>query len=310
MTHTGALLRGTRTLTGGLHVVSPRRPRPRPRWWSELLLVLGIYAAYDVTRDLRHTSTTVADHHARLILRWERDAHLAIEHPLNHALDHLPVLAVLAAYFYATLHFIITPAVLVGLYRAHPDVYRSARTWLATATVSALVGFWLFPVTPPRLLPGSGIHDTLADVHQWGWWSGQTSTPSGTGNLVNEFAAMPSLHVAWALWSGWLIARYAQRGWVRVLGAAYPMLTALVVLSTGNHYLADVLAGAALIVITAATTTSRPRLGRDTPTKSDDPLRGASPARKWVPIRTANQSRRFAAVLQGTESVDRRRDSP
>jgi membrane-associated phospholipid phosphatase len=225
---------------------------------------VGIYAAYDVTRDLRHTSTTVADHHARLILRWERDAHLAIEHPLNHALDHLPVVAVLAAYFYATLHFIITPAVLVWLYRAHPDVYRSARTWLATATVSALVGFWLFPVTPPRLLPGSGIHDTLADVHQWGWWSGQTSTPSGTGNLVNEFAAMPSLHVAWAVWSGWLIARHAQRGWVRVLGAAYPMLTALVVLSTGNHYVADVLAGAALIVITAATTTSRPRHSRDT----------------------------------------------
>jgi hypothetical protein len=58
---------------------------------------------------------------------------------------------------------------------------------------------------------------------------------------------MPSLHVAWALWAGWLIARHARHRVVRAAGAAYPILTALVVMSTGNHYLLDVLAGAAVL---------------------------------------------------------------
>lgn len=140
---------------------------------------------------------------------------------------------------------------MIWLYRAHPAHYCGARTWLATATFSALIGFWLFPVTPPRLLPASGIHDTLADIQPWGWWSGQTSAPSGLGGLVDEFAAMPSLHVGWALWSGWLVVRHARRPAVRALGAAYPVVTTFVVLSTGNHYLADAIVGACLIMITS-----------------------------------------------------------
>ena len=107
----------------------------------------------------------------------------------------------------------------------------------------------------------TAIRDTLADVHQWGWWSGRTSAPHGLGSLANEFAAMPSLHVAWALWAGCLIARHARRRAVRIAGLAYPMLTGLVVMSTGNHYLLDVLAGAAVISVAAAIATLA-RVGR------------------------------------------------
>lgn len=215
-----------------------------------------IYVGYDAIRGLFRTHVGIADRNAQSLYRWERATHLDPEHLLNQGLHHLPALAIVAAYFYVTLHFIVTPVVLIWLYRAHPEAYRHARTTIATATIAALVIFWRLPVTPPRLLPHSGIRDTLADIHQWGWWSGHTAAPHGLGSLVNEFAAMPSLHVGWALWSGYLIARYARRRWVRVLGAAYPVLTTLVVMSTGNHYFVDTLAGAVLIVVAGLLTTA------------------------------------------------------
>ncbi|MGF7236286.1 MAG: phosphatase PAP2 family protein [Frankia sp.] len=222
-----------------------------PRWWRELAVTGAIYAAYDTSRGLRHGDVPTADRHGRTLLHWEHNGHIAPEHTLNQFLAHTPALAVMASYYYAALHFVVTPAVLVWLYHRHPAHYRAARTTLAIATILALIGFWLFPTTPPRLLPGSTFHDTLADTHHWGWWAGDGSAPRGFGSLTNQLAAMPSLHVGWALWAGWLIARHARRPAVRALGAAYPVLTTLVVMGTGNHYLLDAVAGATLIAVVA-----------------------------------------------------------
>lgn len=212
----------------------------------------ALYAVYEVSRGLQRGWNPTADRNGRTIQRWEDAVHLAPEQPLNEALHHLPVLAVMAAYFYATLHYIVTPAVLVWLYRAHPTHYRSARTCLAAATLTALIGYWRFPATPPRLVSRGGINDIVAEVEQWGWWSGRTSAPGGLGGLINEYAAMPSLHVGWALWSGWLLFRHARRRVWRGCGLAYPVLTTLVVVATGNHYLADALVGALLIALFGA----------------------------------------------------------
>ncbi|MFG2476340.1 phosphatase PAP2 family protein [Streptomyces fagopyri] len=245
------------TLARFVRRLIPRRSlrpagRVLPPWWVELLLVGALYAVYEASRGLQRGWNATADRNGRSIQRWEDAVHLAPEQPLNQALHHLPVLAVMAAYFYATLHYIVTPAVLVWLYRAHPTHYRSARTCLAATTLTALIGYWRFPATPPRLISHGGIHDIVADVEQWGWWSGRTSAPGGLGGLVNEYAAMPSLHVGWALWSGWLLFRHARRRTWRGCGLAYPVLTTLVVVATGNHYLADALVGALLIALFGA----------------------------------------------------------
>ena len=220
-----------------------------PPAWIEAALTVVLYAAYDGTRALRRGSTVVADRNGRALLRWETAAHLTPEHALNQLLWHAPVLAVAAAYYYATLHFVVTPVVLIWLYRKHPARYLTSRTVLMVSTGIALVGFWLFPTAPPRLLPDSGIRDTLADVHQWGWWSGQASAPRGLSGLANEYAAMPSLHIVWSLWAGTLIACLAGSRAVRLLGLGYPFATAIVVMGTGNHYLLDVVAGAALLAV-------------------------------------------------------------
>ena len=227
-------------------------PRPPMRtralsWWRELLFVVVLYVAYEFTRGLHQGGLDKALANGRAILHWEQVTNLDPEQFLNQALSHMTWLAVLAAYFYSTMHYVVTPGVLIWMYRRHADHYRVARTSLAIATVSGLVGFYLAPTAPPRLLEGSGIADTLEDVSHWGWWSGDGSVPRGLGGLSNQFAAMPSLHVGWAIWSGVLLAMYASRRWVRVLGILYPLTTSFVVMATGNHYLLDVFAGIAVI---------------------------------------------------------------
>src|ERR1700712_4081918 len=89
----------------------------------------------------------------------------------------------------------------------------------------------------------------MAEVSSWGWWGGEGSAPRGLGGLTNQLAAMPSLHVGWALWSGWCIARYARRRSLRIAGVASPLLTALVVISTANHYVVDAAAGSLLVIL-------------------------------------------------------------
>jgi hypothetical protein len=236
-----------------------------PAWWREAIMVLVIYAAYDTTRGLRHSSATLSQAHGRTILHGEQTLHIAPEHLLNQLLWHAPVVAVLASYAYATLHYLVTPAVLIWMYLKQPGHYRTARTVLAISTIIALFGYWFYPAAPPRLLPDSGFHDTLADVSGWGWWASEGSVPRGLGSLANQLAAMPSLHVGWALWAGWLVARYAKRTASRILGAAYPVLTTFVVVATANHYLLDAVAGAAVLAVPALLVAVGARLRRRRP---------------------------------------------
>jgi hypothetical protein len=231
--------------------VPPIRPARRAQsvstWWRELAIVATIYVTYEVGRGVHKGNLSTALANGSGILSFEHAWHIAPEHVLNVGLAQLPLLAVVAAYFYSTMHYLITPAVLMWMYRSHPEHYRPARTALAISTILGLVGFSLAPTAPPRLLPGGGIDDTLASVDHWGWWSGEGSVPRGLGSLTNQLAAMPSLHVGWALWCGVLLALYASHRAVRWLGVLYPVLTTLVVLATGNHYLVDAVAGAAVM---------------------------------------------------------------
>jgi hypothetical protein len=248
-----------------------------PRWLIELVLLGALYGAYEASRGLERSDLPTALRNGRGILDWERSWHLSPEHLLNQILAHSTPLAVASSYYYAALHYVITPIVLIWMYRRRAKHYWLARTSLVLSTALGLVGFYLLPTAPPRLLPGSGIRDTLADVHQWGWWSGAGSVPRGLGGLSNQFAAMPSLHVGWALWCGVLVVVYARRMWVRCLGAMYPLGTALVVLATGNHYVVDVVAGVVTMAVgTAAAYMLRKR--RTPPPDEDCRTDGIEPA--------------------------------
>ncbi|WP_432120674.1 phosphatase PAP2 family protein [Streptomyces sp. S1] len=220
----------------------------KPRWWAELSLIGVVYAAYTGGRLLVRGDEASAVDHGLAILRLEGLLGIDAERPLNRLFTDVPALGVPADFAYATLHYLVTPAVLVWLFRRRPAHYRAARAWLMAATLLGLVGFTLLPTCPPRLLDAAhGFTDTMAHFSAYGWWGGEASAPRGLGGMTNQYAAMPSLHVGWALWCGVMLWRYGRTPLLKALGVAYPLLTTVVVMGTANHYLLDAVAGAAVM---------------------------------------------------------------
>jgi hypothetical protein len=231
--------------------VAPMTARHRGWAWTalrgfrEIVLVVGVYSLYDVSRYLVEGDHDGAVSHGLAIFHFEQRIGLDPEHALNRLFSAHLLLALPADYIYATLHYIVTPLVLIWMWRRHSASYSQARTILLVTTVFGLAVFSLLPVAPPRLLPG--FIDTMAREAHYGWWSTDASAPRGFGGATNSFAAMPSLHVGWALWSGWQIVTHARHRLARLAGGLYPVLISVVVIGTANHYLADVVAGVAVL---------------------------------------------------------------
>jgi membrane-associated phospholipid phosphatase len=114
------------------------------------------------------------------------------------------------------------------------------RNMFMIAMAIALVGYIVFPTAPPRFMPEWGFIDSVSDftgVH--------VSHASATANaLFNPYAAVPSMHVAFALMIGWPLARLAKHRIVRVAWLLYPFLMAFVIVVTANHFIVDALLGA------------------------------------------------------------------
>ncbi|MER5552924.1 phosphatase PAP2 family protein [Streptomyces sp. NPDC002793] len=227
----------------------------RPRWWTELPLIAVVYGLYSMGRLLVHENVPAAVENGLAILRLEKALHLNAEHPLNRLLTAHPTLGVPADFAYASLHYLVTPAVLIWIFRRRSASYRAARTWLMTSTLLGLVGFTLMPTCPPRLLDAHhGFVDTMAQYSAYGWWGTGASAPRGLSGMTNQYAAMPSLHVGWAVWCGVLLWRHGRHPLVRAAGVAYPLITVFVVMGTANHYFLDAVAGAAVMAVGALLT--------------------------------------------------------
>ncbi|MEU5250401.1 phosphatase PAP2 family protein [Streptomyces longwoodensis] len=220
---------------GPLH--RPRTPR-RPRLWFEVLLIAVSYWTYSLIRNAVPEQKHEALRNADRVWALEHHLGLAVEQSVNHAVNSVTWLIVGMNYYYATLHFVVTLGVLVWLYRSHPGRYAAARTVLFATTAVALVGYYLYPLAPPRLMNGSGFVDTVLAHRTWG------SMASGDlKNMSNQYAAMPSMHIGWSLWCGLTLFALARVPWVRVLGLLYPVLTLVVIVATANHFWLDAVGG-------------------------------------------------------------------
>ncbi|KPI03813.1 hypothetical protein OK074_4809 [Actinobacteria bacterium OK074] len=214
-----------------------RTPR-RPRLWFEILLIGVSYWTYSLIRNAVPEQKKAALSNADWLWRLEHDLGIAVEESVNHTINKVTWLIVGMNYYYATLHFIITLSVLVWLYRSHPGRYAATRLTLFATTAVALVGYYFFPLAPPRLMTGGGFIDTVVVHDTWG------SMASGDmKNVSNQYAAMPSMHIGWSLWCGLTIFALARVPWVRVLGLMYPAVTLLVIVSTANHFWLDAVGG-------------------------------------------------------------------
>jgi hypothetical protein len=178
---------------------------------------------------------------------------------------HQHLLGLLAAYEYALTYVATTFGVLGWMWWRGDPAYRRARDSLMLGTAVAIACFALWPVTPPRLLgaggqpvpwthprAGSLYVDIVARYHPPGSWGSGTVSAG-----ADQYAAMPSLHVAWAVWCVLVTARARGRrvpALAASLAAAHLTVTAYVVLATANHYLLDEVAGAGLAVLADAVT--------------------------------------------------------
>lgn len=265
--------------------------RGRLRWWTELPLIAVVYALYSAARLVVRGDVNDAVKHGADILHYEQLVHLDPEQWFNRLFTDHAFLGVPADFAYASLHYIVTPTVLVWLWRRRPTHYRVARTWLMISTLIGLIGFTVLPTAPPRLLTGHhGFIDTMAQYGSYGWWGTDASAPRGMGHLTNQYAAMPSLHVGWSLWCGIMLWRYGRNRFVRTLGILYPVLTSLVVMGTANHYLTDAAAGVAVMgigyvlarpalrVVDSLHDRTRQALGRPTGTPSGAGAAAVTPA--------------------------------
>jgi hypothetical protein len=221
----------------------------RPLWWVEVLLLASLYGVYSLVRNSVGDVVARAYANGREILALEDAWGLASERWLNSWVHSTDVVADAVALHYATLHFLVTPAVLAWLFVRRPTRYRAASGILMITTALALIGFYWLPTAPPRLLSDEGFVDVMSQTSDWGWWPASGSP--GSDAISNQFAAMPSLHCAWAAWCGVVLFLLVRRTWVRVLALAYPFSTFFVVLGSGNHYLLDVLAGVAVLCVGA-----------------------------------------------------------
>lgn len=216
----------------------------RPVWWQELAIIALGYWLYSIGRNAVPDEAEIAERHARSIQHLQNILHLNFESTLNHFVARNEWLAQIMDYYYASLHFVITIGVMVWLFRRRPHVYRGARTVLVASTLLGLLGFYLYPLAPPRLMDGNLYVDTLEKFHTWG----SLASPS-IASHSNEYAAMPSLHIAWALWCGIAIFCCAWRTWVRVLGLLYPVGTLSVIIGTANHFFIDAVGGAVVVAL-------------------------------------------------------------
>jgi PAP2 superfamily len=228
-----------------LPLLPPRlRPTSRPHLAYELLLIGLSYWIYSLIRNAVPEHRSEAMGNGAWLFRLERTLFMDIEPMVNQTVDRITWLIVGMNYYYATLHFVVTVGVLVWLYRCHPLRYRPARTALYLTNAVALIGYYTIPLAPPRFYPEYGFVDTVVKHHTWGSWaSGDVAAAS------NQYAAMPSMHIGWALWCGLTIFMLAEARWIRTLAVLYPLATLTVIVATGNHFVLDAVGGALALAL-------------------------------------------------------------
>ena len=218
----------------------------RPSWWSQLALGLALFALYlgvDVLNSAdRAARTAAARRHGHSLFLLEQHLGIDIEHGLNERLAPHHLLSTLANYEYASTYVLSALALIGWVWWRRPELWRLTRDSFIVLNLVAIATFALYPVAPPRMLGDLGFVDTVSRGSTVGSWG------SGVVDAANQLAAVPSLHVGWALWVSLVLARITARRSVQVLSAAHVLLTLLVVLATANHYLLD----AAAVVVPLA----------------------------------------------------------
>lgn len=200
--------------------------------------MIGAALLYFGVRGLTEGSASDAITHGYRVLHFEQGLGFAVEETVQNAVLASRVLTTLANWAYIWLHWPVIVLTLIWLHRRHRREYLLLRNAMFVSGAIGLVIFALYPVAPPRHLPDRFV-DTVTELSN----SYRVLQPP---QLINEYAAVPSLHVGWNLLVGIFLFRYGRHLAVRVFGLVSPVLMALAVVATANHYVIDGLVGSAI----------------------------------------------------------------
>jgi membrane-associated phospholipid phosphatase len=209
--------------------------------------LLSLEQAYEYTRgQITPNTPDIALLHSYRLLDLEWKHGLFVEQRLERFFLQFQPLMNAIDVFYVLGHLVGTIGVLVWIYLRRRDRYAFVRNLMMLTTAIALVAFYLYPTAPPRMLGNYGFVDPLQLYHLVG--DGGSQPGSFT---YNPYAAMPSLHVAYALIVAWGLILAERKIWIKAAAVFYPIAMAATVVISGNHWILDVV-GAALTVMGAA----------------------------------------------------------
>ena len=212
----------------------------------QLFILLVCYAAYDLARVAVRGREAVAMANAQGIINAEKALHIYVEPFIQTMASHVHVLVEFMDWFYASVHLPATILILVWIYLYRNETFAFFRNVFLTMNLLAMTVFALLPVAPPRLVPTSGVVDTLYLYSTSNYRSGVLSF------VTDQYAALPSLHIGYALFLSLAIFLLTTNRLARVLATVYPVVVLAAIIITGNHYLLDAVAGAVVLAVAFA----------------------------------------------------------
>jgi membrane-associated phospholipid phosphatase len=227
--------------------------RVLPRGWTDairqLLLAAAAYMLYEVVRAIVAGNPLAPGYKpfgdATKIINFERLLHVFIEPSIQSWTLKAHWLTVIADFTYLNAHYLVTIGALVFIYLRRNQSFYFVRNMFLIAMAIGLVGYALYPTAPPRLLPEWGFTDTIQQ------FTGITVERGAGSALLNLYAAVPSMHVCFAMMIGVPMSLLVKRWPAKLAWRLYPVAITFVVVATGNHYLTDVFLGALTAAVSA-----------------------------------------------------------
>lgn len=227
--------------------------RVLPRGWldlaRQLLLFAAAYYAYQMVRGIADGQVATAAWNATRIINLEQSLHMFAEPSVQGWASSTAWIIDGANWMYLNSHFVVTFGALLYIYLLRNASFYFVRNMFMIAMGIALVGYALYPTAPPRLMPEWGFTDSVAA------FTGVRVENEPVSALLNLYAAVPSMHVCFALMVGWPLARLVKPRPLKVVWFLYPFLVTFVVVATGNHYFLDAVLGAMTAAVSAILST-------------------------------------------------------
>jgi hypothetical protein len=208
----------------------------------QILLFCGAYWLYRLVRGQVWDQSAAAFAHARDIVSLEKSLHVFVEPSVQKWAIGTGFINDVGSWMYLNTHFVVTTCTLAFIYLFRNEHFYFVRNMFMVAMGLALVGYIIYPTAPPRMLPEFGFVDSVSD------FTG-VSSDSNVNALFNPYAAVPSMHVGFALMLAYPMIRMAKYKATRIAWGLYAPVVTCVVVLTANHWVFDAATGALVALV-------------------------------------------------------------